>query len=683
VRLKIRLGAALVCCSALLFLAAFPLLAAQQEIASTQGPLTRIIVTDDLNCQVAHRDDIQFELFGGEAGACGTLLAVGGTVFGPLDIPAGGFGQTPWRQVSQSPVSGSGSTGDPFRITTVVDAGETGLRVQQIDSYAVGTQAYRTDITITNNSPQEQTGILYRAGDCYLQESDVGFGRVDNGAPACIVDPSLGQRIEQWTPITTGSHFIEGQFTDVWATIQSQQQFPDTCLCNEAVDNGAGLSWPVSVAAGQTITISHDTFFSPQGRGPVQEPFKDSVPDPTQISLDPVIIAQSVVVTAGVIVLVPFPSALFNSTLEENYDEVMAGVHRLRLWLAWQFAAFRAWIRRKLDERRARSQAAGQPTTVDPAAQPPTAVMAEPVAPSAPAEPTAPEPVVIAPGPATEARAEAAEPILARPLGAELGAEAVPRKDVWRTPLGILGFIALSALLYCFLDPTFGLNIGSLATFAGLAIGLAVVLLAYGVPLLVFSRSAKFQLVARALPITLVVGVVCVVVSRFANFQPGYLYGLVIGFFFASALSREQEGRAEAIAAGSSLVVALVAWVALSFLRAGQTGEPDLVTSTLQAATVTIVVAGLENAVFAMLPLRFLPGEAVYNWNRRVWLVLIAVGLFGFAHVLLNPSAGYLADTTRTSFFTLIVLLVGFGLASVLFWAYFRFRPQRPHPDAA
>src|SRR4029450_12503711 len=114
-----------------------------------------------------------------------------------------------------------------------------------------------------------------------------------------------------------------------------------------------------------------------------------------------------------------------------------------------------------------------------------------------------------------------------------------------------------------------------------------------------------------------------------------------------------------------------------------QTGEPDLVTSTLQAATVTIVVAGLENAVFAMLPLRFLPGEAVYNWNRRVWLVLIAVGLFGFAHVLLNPSAGYLADTTRTSFFTLIVLLVGFGLASVLFWAYFRFRPQRPHPDAA
>jgi hypothetical protein len=55
------------------------------------------------------------------------------------------------------------------------------------------------------------------------------------------------------------------------------------------------------------------------------------------------------------------------------------------------------------------------------------------------------------------------------------------------------------------------------------------------------------------------------------------------------------------------------------------------------------------------------------------------LGLLGFVHVLLNPAsgAGYLADSTRTSFFTLIALLVVFALASVLFWAYFRFRPKR------
>ena len=241
----------------------------------------------------------------------------------------------------------------------------------------------------------------------------------------------------------------------------------------------------------------------------------------------------------------------------------------------------------------------------------------------------------------------------------------------------MLGFIGLSALLYSFLDPTFGLSLSSLATFVGLALGLVVVLLAYGLPLLFFARSRSQSLLIRALPVTLAIGVVCVLISRLANFQPGYLYGLVIGFFFIHGLKREQEGPVEATAAAASLIVALVAWVSMAFLRGTPTGNEDLVNSMLQAASVTVVVAGLENAVFAMLPLRFLPGAAVFAWNRKVWVVLIGLGLLGFAHVLLNPSAGYLADTTRTSFFTLIVLLLGFGLASVLFWAYFRFRPTR------
>ena len=102
------------------------------------------------------------------------------------------------------------------------------------------------------------------------------------------------------------------------------------------------------------MTYSHETFFSPVGRGPVQESFKDSVPDPTRITLDPVVVAQSVAITAGVIVLVPFPSALFNSTLEDNYDEVMVWLARVRAWLARMVANVRAWIRRRLDERRGR-----------------------------------------------------------------------------------------------------------------------------------------------------------------------------------------------------------------------------------------------------------------------------------------------------------------------------------------
>jgi hypothetical protein len=257
--------------------------------------------------------------------------------------------------------------------------------------------------------------------------------------------------------------------------------------------------------------------------------------------------------------------------------------------------------------------------------------------------------------------------------------------DPWRSPIRIAGFIVLTALLYAFLDPTFGLSLDSLAELVGLAVGLFIVMAAWGVPLYLMSRRDRFPLTIRALPATLIVGLACVLISRFANFQPGYLYGLIVGFFIAHGTDHAIEGRAKAVAAATTLVAALVAWVALIFLRQPGAGTAELTGILIQAATVTVVVAGLENAVFAMLPLRFMPGEDVFKWNRRVWIVLMALGLFGFVHVLLNPAAGagYLADSTRTSFFTLVLLLAFFGIASVLFWAYFRFRPKKAAPESA
>ncbi len=254
------------------------------------------------------------------------------------------------------------------------------------------------------------------------------------------------------------------------------------------------------------------------------------------------------------------------------------------------------------------------------------------------------------------------------------------KRDVWSTPLGILGFIALSAALYAFLDPTFGLSATSLATLLGLMLGLVIILVAYAVPLMFFARNHRIGLDVRALPATLLVAVFCVLVSRLSDFQPGYLYGLVVGIYFAHSVSAEVEGKAEAVAAGVSLLAALAAWIVLAFLRAGATGAGDLSNALLGAMTVTVVVAGIENAFLALLPLRFMPGAAVYDWNRRVWALLIALGAFAFVHVLLNPSAGagYLSDSTRTSFATMVVLLAGFGVVSVLFWAWFRFRPRHP-----
>ena len=248
---------------------------ANQSITSS-GPLTRILITDQLNCGVSHTGDTSPEFFGDTA--CGTFLVAGagGTgsqLFGPTSVPAGGSAapRTSWTQVSQSAVLGAGTSADPFRVTTVADAGTTGLRVTETDSYVVGQEAYRTDVAISNSGNAAQNVIIYRAADCFLQNSDFGFGRVDavTGAVACTTSQAADARIEQWFPITAGSHFFESGFNTVWARIGAKLPFPDTCACASNIDNGAGLSWSLIIPAGQSLTVSHFTTFSPLGLAPL------------------------------------------------------------------------------------------------------------------------------------------------------------------------------------------------------------------------------------------------------------------------------------------------------------------------------------------------------------------------------------------------------------------------------
>ncbi|MCW2607464.1 MAG: hypothetical protein JWO60_2157 [Frankiales bacterium] len=242
---------------------------------TSNGPLVRILATGDLNCAVDRFDDEAGEFFGDTA--CGTFVVVGDVLYGPADIPAGGgaYPRTPWTPVSQSAVSGSGTSADPYRLVTTVAAGTSGLDLVQTDSYVVGQESYRTDVRLTSTSEGPLAVRLYRAGDCYLNSSDDGFGTQDlaTGAVACrATDPAgggPGTRIEEWRPLSSGSTSFEAGYSTVWSRIGAQQAFDNTCLCDVAVDNGAGLSWDVALPPGGTATRSHLLTFSPLGDVPL------------------------------------------------------------------------------------------------------------------------------------------------------------------------------------------------------------------------------------------------------------------------------------------------------------------------------------------------------------------------------------------------------------------------------
>jgi hypothetical protein len=263
----------------LLLAVASPASAVPPTVAiSSTGPLTNVWIGNELSCQISYAGDAAYELYpsGVAPGDCGTFLSVGGALFAPdlanhLSTAArGGLGTyTPFTPVSQTPVTGTGSGSSPFTVTTVAAAGGTGLQIRQIDSYVVGQESYRTDVTVTNTGGAAQSMILYRAGDCYLQGTDVGYGFLgpEPGAVGCSANAnnSPSGRIEQWLPITGGNTWLQSFYSSVWSAIGTQMPFANTCMCAERIDNGAGIAWPLTIAPGGSATVSHYTTFSPTG----------------------------------------------------------------------------------------------------------------------------------------------------------------------------------------------------------------------------------------------------------------------------------------------------------------------------------------------------------------------------------------------------------------------------------
>ena len=216
------------------------------------GPLTKITTSPLLNCDVRHAGDNSGEWYGNTA--CGTFVAVDTAIFGPASVPAGSgvtgaTGYQAYTAVSQTGPTGTGSAGSPYVLTTVVDLGTSGLRLTQTDSYVVGQESYRTDVSLTSTDNAAHSVIVYRAGDCYLQDSDEGLGQVFSGsAPSCKAEPTSTDpnRIEGFFPLTGGSHYMESGFSQVWSAVGTRTQLPDTCRCAELIDNGIALSWPSS-----------------------------------------------------------------------------------------------------------------------------------------------------------------------------------------------------------------------------------------------------------------------------------------------------------------------------------------------------------------------------------------------------------------------------------------------------
>lgn len=335
------------------------------------------------------------------------------------------------------------------------------------------------------------------------------------------------------------------------------------------------LQAPFRVAVeddGDLLVLVEDGRFLYQSGGASLFALIDSVPSPAGINLDPVVVAASIAITAGMLFLIPFPAEIFNNTLVEHYDQV------------------RRWFRRT------REGSAGW--------------------------------------------------------------------DRWW--MVALALVAM-ALLFGFLDPGFGLNSASLPVFLGLLAGVVITTVGFTLPTILMRRGRTGEWGRlRVLPIGILVGVGCVLLSRAIGFLPGYLYGLALGLMFKVEVGEDIESSEVAVTSVVMLAIAIGSWFGLGAVRAGS-GSP-----LLEGALAMTTVAAFEALVFGLLPIHGMPGRVLFQQKRWLWLAVWGVAVLAFFHVLVNPQSGYLVDTALVPVAATYGLLALFTLVSLGLWAWFR-----------
>jgi hypothetical protein len=191
------------------------------------------------------------------------------------------------------------------------------------------------------------------------------------------------------------------------------------------------------------------------------------------------------------------------------------------------------------------------------------------------------------------------------------------------------------------------------------------------------ARHREHKANLHALPLGLAIAAVCVLISRLTDFRPGYLYGVVAGVVFGTALGKKESGHVVALSTITVLALAVLAWIAWVPVNAAAAktgaGFPVVFADDVLGA---MFVGGLVGSVIGLVPLNFMPGGALAGWHRGVWAAMFAIALFGVVELMLHPQAGQ-AHPGAAPLVTVIGLLALFGGSSIAFAGYFARRRRR------
>jgi hypothetical protein len=169
-----------------------------------------------------------------------------------------------------------------------------------------------------------------------------------------------------------------------------------------------------------------------------------------------------------------------------------------------------------------------------------------------------------------------------------------------------------------------------------------------------------------------------VLFARLAHFIPGVVIGTVAEYEPAKPLSTRTAGIRVAITYGALIVMGLAAWFAWIPVEhaAAKEGASPL-TLILDSMLAITFVSCLESVAFGLIPMRFLDGNELYEWNKGVWAAMWGAALLWFSIVVLHPALGTYHGLSGSHAVWLAILFSGLMVIAVSTWGFFRVREAR------
>ena len=181
-------------------------------------------------------------------------------------------------------------------------------------------------------------------------------------------------------------------------------------------------------------------------------------------------------------------------------------------------------------------------------------------------------------------------------------------------------------------------------------------------------------------PGMLLVIVLGVVLSRLLGFEPGVVYGALLGLTFGATLRGTRQAKVVLIGSLVVVSVSFVSWVLYSIGVAAGLDSSGVVGVFVLETLSGLVVAGASGLAIALLPHKAFDGKIVWDWNRIYWVLLYAGGAF-YALVVLGLLP---LDVTTISapFVGWLLLYLLYGGICLVMWLLARRAARGPVVEA-